>query len=160
MSQDFTTVISVEQSPEEVFKAVTDVRAWWSEEIDGGTENVDDVFDYRYEDAHRCKIKVTEVVPSKKIVWRILENHFSFTQDTTEWKDTEVTFDITEMGDKTELRLTHVGLVPEYECYEICSNGWTTYITGSLKNLITTGKGQPNGRGKPQTEDERRLANS
>ncbi len=39
---------------------------------------------------------------------------------------------------------TDVGLVPEYECYGVCSNAWGSDINGRLKNLITTGKGNPN----------------
>ncbi len=50
-----------------------------------------------------------------------------------------------------------MGLVPEYECYDICQNAWSTYIQKSLYSLITTGKGQPNGKDKPQTEDEKKL---
>ena len=42
------------------------------------------------------------------------------------------------------VRFAHLGLVPEYECYTACENGWTQYIRLSLLNLITTGKGQPN----------------
>jgi hypothetical protein len=30
------------------------------------------------------------------------------------------------------------------ECYDPCSNAWGTYINGSLRSLIATGKGQPN----------------
>ena len=34
--------------------------------------------------------------------------------------------------------------MPAYECYDVCSNAWGQYITGSLGKLITTGKGEPN----------------
>jgi hypothetical protein len=46
--------------------------------------------------------------------------------------------------------------VPEYECYDACSDGWSTYIKGSLKDLIMTGKGQPN-VGQAMTYHEREL---
>ena len=46
-------------------------------------------------------------------------------------------------GDKTQLTFTHQGLVPEYECYEICDGAWKMFIGKSLSDLITTGKGQP-----------------
>jgi hypothetical protein len=59
-----------------------------------------------------------------------------------EWTSTECIFEIAKKGDKTEIRFTHVGLVPAFDCFKDCSNGWTFYI-GSLYNLITTGKGQP-----------------
>lgn len=111
---NFTTTFTVDQTPEEVFAAINDVRGWWSEEIKGQTDKVGDEFDYRFEDMPRSKIKIT------------------------------VIFDISKKGDKTEVRLTHQGLVPDYECYDICSDGWGTAINGSLRSLVTTGKGHPN----------------
>jgi hypothetical protein len=94
-TSDFTTSILVEQTPEEAFNAVNNVRGWWSEEIEGNTDQLGDVFQYHYEDVHRCQIKLIEVVPNKKVVWLILDNYFKFTQDETEWKGTTVIFDIT-----------------------------------------------------------------
>lgn len=51
---------------------------------------------------------------------------------------------ITEVDGRTEVRFTHEGLVPEVECYDVCWVAWGGYVTGSLHDLITTGKGQPN----------------
>lgn len=157
-AQDFTTTILVDHSPEEVFKAVQNVRGWWSEEIEGNTAELNDEFDYHYEDVHRCKIKLIEVILNQKIVWFVEQNYFKFTEDKTEWTGTNPTFEINEKDGKTELTFTHFGLVPEYECFEICRDAWTTYIQKSLKSLIETGKGTPNGIGKPQTENEKKLS--
>ena len=33
----------------------------------------------------------------------------NFTEDDTEWKDTDIVFDIARVGGRTELRFTHVG---------------------------------------------------
>jgi hypothetical protein len=156
-ASDFSTVLLVDQNPKEVFRAVTNVRGWWSEEIEGGTEKLNDVFDYHFEDIHLCKIKLIEVVPDKKVVWLVLDNYFKFTKDKTEWIGTKVIFDISQKDGKTELRMTHQGLVPEYECFEICHDAWTNYIQNSLRNLIVSGKGQPNGKEKPRTENEKKL---
>jgi len=141
---DFTTTITVDQTPTEVFNAINNVRGWWSEEIEGSTGKLNDVFLYHYKDIHLCKIKLIEVVPYEKVVWLVLDNHFNFTKDKSEWKDTKIIFDISEKDNKTQLRFTHVGLVPNYECYDICYEAWSNYIQNSLRNLITTGKGQPN----------------
>ncbi|SKC65502.1 SRPBCC family protein [Ohtaekwangia koreensis] len=143
-NQDFTTTLLFDQSPKEVFDAINNVSAWWSEEVEGGTEKVNDVFTYHYKDVHFCKMKLIEVVPETKVVWLVLDNHFSFTIDKSEWKNTEVSFEISRKNDKTQLRFTHIGLVPDYECYDVCKEGWSNYINGSLRDLITTGKGQPN----------------
>jgi uncharacterized protein YndB with AHSA1/START domain len=155
---DFTTTILVHQTPEAVFNAILNPRAWWSEEIEGNTGKLNDEFNYHYEDVHRCKIKLTEVVPDKKLVWLVLENYFKFTQDKTEWTGNKIIFEISEQDNKTLLRFTQEGLVPEYECFEICRGAWTTYIQKSLFNFITTGEGDPNGKDKPQTENEKQLS--
>ncbi|KLT71385.1 SRPBCC family protein [Flavobacterium sp. ABG] len=157
-TQDFTTTLITNHSPEDVFNAITNVRGWWSEEIEGNTAKLNDEFNYHYEDVHHCKIKLTEVIPNQKIVWLIEENYFKFTADEKEWTGTKPTFEITENDGQTALRFTHIGLVPDYECFEICRDSWTNYIQNSLKKLITTGKGQPNGKDKPQTENEKRLS--
>ncbi len=86
------------------------------------------------------------LVPGKKVVWRVLDNYFDFTEDKSEWKDTEISFEIARKGDKTEVRFAHLGLVPEYECFDVCSNACGSYINGSLRSLITTGKGKPTPR--------------
>jgi hypothetical protein len=156
-ASDFTTTLLVDQNPKEVFRAVNNVRGWWSEEIEGGTEKLNDEFTYHFEDIHQCKMKLIEVVPDKKVVWLVLDNYFKFTKDKTEWMGTKVIFEISQKDNKTALRMTHQGLVPEYECFEICRDAWTGYIQNSLRDLIVTGKGQPNGKDKPQTENEKNL---
>jgi uncharacterized protein YndB with AHSA1/START domain len=143
-NQDFTTTITVNQSSKEVFDAINNVRGWWSEQVEGGTTKLNDEFLYHYKDVHIARMKLTELVPNKKVVWLVLNNHFNFTKDKSEWVNTKIIFEISEKNGKTELRFTHQGLVPEYECYNVCFDAWTSYIQGSLKNLITTGKGQPN----------------
>jgi uncharacterized protein YndB with AHSA1/START domain len=155
---DFSTTIIVDQSPAEVFNAITNVRGWWSQEIKGSAANLNDTFTYHYEDIHRCKVKIIEVIPNQKIVWLVEENYFKFTHDKTEWTHTKPTFKISEKNGKTELTFTHFGLVPQYECFDICEEAWTNYIQNSLFKLITTGTGAPNASGKPQTESEKKLS--
>ena len=142
--QNYTTTFTVDQSPAEVFAAINNVRAWWSEEIDGNTDKLGSVYYYHFQDIHRCTIKVTELVSNKKVVWHVLHNDFNFIQDKTEWNDTDIVFEIEKKGDQTELRFTHVGLAPSHECYGVCADAWGTYINGSLRDLIATGQGQPN----------------
>jgi hypothetical protein len=142
--QHFTTSFLVDESPKEVFDAINNVRGWWSEEIEGGTSELNDVFDYQYKDVHICKMKLAEVAPGKKVVWLVLDNYFNFIKDKSEWKNTKVSFEIEQDGDKTKLIFAHFGLTPAYECFDICATAWTQYIQQSLFKLITTGKGQPN----------------
>ncbi len=156
----FKTAIVVNNTPGEVFDAINNVRGWWSEEIEGSTNKINEEWTYHYQDVHRCKIKIVEFIPNKKIVWLVLDNYFSFTKDKDEWKGNQIIFEITGNGNETELQFTQEGLVPEYECYDICQNAWSTYIQKSLYSLITTGTGQPNGKDKPQTDDEKKMTAS
>jgi uncharacterized protein YndB with AHSA1/START domain len=142
--QSLTLAFTVDQTPEEVFAAINNVRGWWSGEIDGRTDKLGEEWTYHYKDVHRTTQKITEFVPGKKVVWHVLDAQLNFVKDKTEWNGTDIVFEITPKDDKTELRFTHVGLVPAFECYGGCSGAWGFYINDSLRNLIIAGKGQPN----------------
>lgn len=140
----FTTSFNVNQTPKEVFQAIQDFRAWWSMEIEGKTNVLNEIFFYHYKDVHLCKIKLIEQITDKKLVYLVTENQFNFTQDQSEWVNTKLIFEIELQGTSTQLTFTHEGLIPTYECYQVCEDAWTSYIQGSLNSLITTGTGKPN----------------
>ena len=154
--QNFTRTLTVNQTPEEAFAAINNVRGWWSEDITGDTDKMGSEWRYRYKDVHLCHLKIEELTPNKKVVWQVLDNYFSFTKNKAEWTGTKIVFDIKTKGDKTEVQFTHVGLVPEEECYAACSEGWSTYVNHSLRDLIAKGEGHPN-VGKAMTNFERTL---
>lgn len=140
----YTTSFTVDQTPEEVFAAINKVRGRWSGQIDGDTDKLGAEFTYRYKDLHDSTQKITAMVPGRKVAWHIVDAHIAFVDDKTEWKGTDIVFEIARTGDKTEVRFTHVGLIPAFECYGECSNAWGFYVNGSLRSLIKTGKGEPN----------------
>lgn len=142
-TSDFTTSITVAQAPEAAFAAINNVPGWWSGKIEGITDKTGAEFTYRYENLHYSKQKVAELVPGKKVVWLVTDSSLNFVKDKTEWNGTKISFEISKKGDKTEVRFTHLGLVPERECFEACSDGWTTLIKENLRSLITKSKGKP-----------------
>jgi hypothetical protein len=142
-NQNYSISLSVDQSPEQVFNAINNVRGWWSGEIEGETGKLGAEFTYRYQNLHRSKQKITELVSNEKVVWHVSDSSLSFLKDKSEWTGTDIVFDVHAKGGKTEIRFTHVGLAPEIECYSSCSNAWGMLVSGNLRKLITTGKAQP-----------------
>ncbi|MBL7717763.1 MAG: SRPBCC domain-containing protein [Flavipsychrobacter sp.] len=139
---DFSTALLVDQTPEEVFNAVTNVRGWWSglfaESFEGNTEKLHDEFSfYAGEGAHYSKQKLVEVVPNEKVVWLVTDGALTFVEKQDEWIGTKVIFNIAKKGDKTQLIFTHEGLTPEIECYDSCAPAWTQYVQTKLLSLIT-----------------------
>jgi uncharacterized protein YndB with AHSA1/START domain len=142
--RNLTYTVVVDQTPEQVFDVIRNVRGWWSKTISGDTHNLHDVFTYEVEGVHKCTMQLIEFIPNQKLVWHVMENWFSFVTDKSEWVDTNVVFNIAEKNGKTEIRFTHVGLTAHDECFDVCHSAWGGYITVSLRNLIETGTGNPN----------------
>jgi hypothetical protein len=82
------------------------------------------------------------MIPDQKVVWLVTESRINFVEDKDEWTGTKIIFEISKKDNKTQVRFTHLGLHPEVECYDSCSNAWGQLIQQSLYSLITTGEGQ------------------
>lgn len=141
-AKNFTTTIEVVKSAKEVFNDINNVSAWWHGKVDGTATKLNDEFTYRMKEVHFSKQKVVEFVPYKKVVWFITDSHLNFIEDKNEWTGTKVSFEITELNNKTQVHFTHTGLTPDVECYGACTNGWSQIIHQSLFSLITSGKGK------------------
>jgi hypothetical protein len=142
---DFTTTFLVEKSPKEVFDIIKDVRGWWSglyeETFEGKSDQLYDEFSFLAGGGmHYSKQKLIELIPAKKIVWLVTDSKLTFLSDETEWTDTKICFEISQEGDKTEVRFTHLGLTPMIECYGQCSAGWNGYLQEKLLPLLNGAK--------------------
>jgi len=150
MSTSLTLTFTVDRTPEDTFAAINDVRGWWSgppaptePQIEGRTDRLGEEFSYLVTDVHYSKFRITELVPGSRIAWLVLDSRLTFIADQEEWTGTTVTFDLTEHDGRTQVVFTHVGLVPEHECYDVCDDAWSSYILGNLRRLIETGSKDP-----------------
>lgn len=143
-SKDYSATFLVDTTPDSAFDAINNVRGWWSGDIAGDTDKLGAEFTYRVPDVHYCKMRIAQFIPGKRVVWQVLDSDISYTGSRTEWTGTSISFEISPQGGKTEVRFTHIGLVPAYECYRDCSNAWGSLIHGNLRQLIATGQDQPN----------------
>ena len=141
--ESFTLAFLTDQAPDEVFDAINNVRGWWSGDIDGDTDRVGAEFTYRHGSVHRSRQRVTSLVPDRRVAWNVLDSDLDFLKHRNEWDGTNIVFDVSKKMGKTEVRFTHIGLVPEFACYDTCSSAWGALINGNLRRLIATGEVQP-----------------
>ena len=140
--QDYTATILVEATANKVFQSINEVTAWWTENIEGRSEKLNDVFIIHFGEAF-VAMKIVESIPGRKIVWDVTDCYLHWLADKKEWKETQIVFEISAEGDATRIQFTHVGLEPQVECYDGCGKGWDQYFKGSLAKLINEGEGLP-----------------
>lgn len=141
--QNYTAAIEVKAPAEKAFKSINNVSEWWSENLEGGSHDLNDVFTIHFSGNNFVTHKIVEFAPDKKVVWQVTDCYLEWLTDKKEWQNTKMSFEITTKDNSTQISFTHIGLVPEVECYDMCIKGWDQYVKGSLLKLITEGEGQP-----------------
>jgi hypothetical protein len=141
--QNYTATIEAEVPAKKVFESINNVSEWWVENLVGSSHKLDDVFTIHFSGNNFATHKIVEFVPGQKVVWLVTDCYLEWLTDKTEWTNTKMSFEILTNGNKSQIRFTHIGLIPEIECYDMCVKGWDQYVKGSLLKLITEGKGQP-----------------
>ena len=144
-TQNYSAAITVNTTANEAFKAINNVPGWWSENTEGSSENLNDIFTVHFGEPF-VTFKIIEVVQDQKVVWLVTDCYLPWLNDKTEWNGTKVSYEISANNNSTQIDFTHIGLVPGIECYDSCVKGWDQYFKGSLFELITAGKGVPQRR--------------
>lgn len=148
----YQSSIVVNTSAAEIFTCLTTkIREWWTESTEGSAKNSNDWFTVRF--GHTFKaFEVEEIISDKKIIWKCIDAWIDMPalQNKSEWQGTKIVWEMYPENGATKLEMTHYGLTPSFECYEMCENGWIQFLS-SLKNLLTTGKGSPHKKAAPIT---------
>ena len=142
--QSYSTEILISAKPESVYKTITkDIDKWWTELSNQAVQNGDQLT-VRFEKTTSWVMTVSEAFPNRSLVWKVVEANHDLDElvEKDEWKETTIKWEIAENETGSKVTLTHQGLVPVLECYEICHAGWGFFL-GSLKSYLETGKGYP-----------------
>jgi len=139
-----TTVLLVPGSEKKIYDSLTaKIDEWWTEDFAGPATNITNKFTVRFGETVKT-FQVEELSSNKKIVWSCVDSYINVPdlKNKSEWTGTRIAWEIFPENEHTKLVLTHFGLTPALECYEICEKGWAQYLD-SLKKLVTEGKGVP-----------------
>jgi hypothetical protein len=148
--KDYTATISANITPKEALVKISSVSDWWTRSFKGQAQKPGDTFTVRFGETF-VDFKVIEVISEKKVVWQVSACNLHWIKNKTEWTNTQVVRDVSPEDRATRVRMTHVGLVPEVECYDSCKKGWNFYVGESLLKLLTQNKGLPDEQGKKQS---------
>lgn len=140
--KDFHTAITVNASAEEALEKINQVNKWWAKKVKGNAQKLNDEFTVDFGKTF-VDFQVSELIPGKKVVWKVTDCNLDWIQNKKEWKGTEVVFEILGEKDTTKIEFTHLGLHPDAECYNDCKVGWNEHVGGSLAKLINEGAGTP-----------------
>lgn len=137
--------ISAHLAPREVTEKINRLNAWWAGNFEGSAQKLDDVFTLRFGETW-VTFKVVEMVAERRIEWEVIDCCLHWLADKTEWNNTYLVWDLAAQKNSTQVDFTHVGLIPEVECYNECRKGWDFYIKESLAKWLTENRGLPHGR--------------
>lgn len=142
---NFQYEMLVDASVEKVFSSLTkEIPLWWTEMFEGHSDTIDDLFTVRFGPSVFKTMLVQELNINKRIVWLVTDNLIDVPElkNKREWLNTKVIWELTKENGNTLIRLTHVGLNHDIECYDMCSVGWQQFCT-SLKSYIEKRVGMP-----------------
>lgn len=142
----YRTNVSIKANSAVVFNAIThSIQEWWGN-TDSAVSKLGDEFTISFDNTF-WKFKISEFEPNSRIVWNCIDAkhiHTGYDEIEKEWIGTSVEWNLEEKSeDETLLYFMHNGLVPELNCYEICTPAWESFVAESLKSFVETGKRMP-----------------
>jgi hypothetical protein len=139
---DYRNSISAPVTADDAYDKIARVNEWWAKDFTGSARNFGDKFTVRFGETF-VDFEISEAIPCEKVVWKVTDCYLEWIDHKTEWNGTSVVFEISSRDALTTVTITHEGLVPEFECYNDCRDGWNGHIDNSLLNFLTQGNGQP-----------------
>ena len=140
---DYQTNFSTTASRQQILRALTaEIANWWTADFTGSAKAAGDSFTVRF--GKTFKTFVVKEASESGVSWTCTDAFISMPKlaRKDEWKGTTIRWTMAADGERTRLTMTHEGLSPAVECYEVCEQGWNAFA-GSLKDWVEAGKGKP-----------------
>lgn len=139
--------VSISASAPVVFAALTTpegLRGWWTATCDVGS-GVGRLSTFRFGQTYKV-MQIESLQPNTEVRWKCIDGHIHSPgrlTKTNEWIGTTMVFRLEPRSPSgTLLYFEHVGLTPQIQCYDICTQGWGHFL-GSLRQYAETGTGTP-----------------
>jgi uncharacterized protein YndB with AHSA1/START domain len=129
--------LTIKTTADKIFHALTNeegLKGWWAKDTTAKPE-VGFVNVFTFGSKYRNEMKVTKIVPNKKVEWQCINS-------VEEWVNTTLSFDLEEKDGKTILRFRHSSWAAATDFFAHCSYDWAIFMR-SLKLLCETGTGTP-----------------
>ena len=129
--------VAAKSSPKNTYRALSTregLAGWWTTDTQGSFD-VGGVIQFRFGDRGYIEMKVLELDPARRVLWRVVGGP-------PDWIGSTVSFDLTEEDDFTVIRFKHQGWKEPIEFMHHCSTKWALFLM-SMKSLVETGKGAP-----------------
>jgi len=142
---DYTRNIVVLSTPNAAYKALTsEFDKWWTLDTDS-LSTVGDTIKFKFDTTYWV-MRANTLSPNYIELECIEAHHIHDGLPSSilkEWEGTKLKWEIQEQDGNTKISLTHEGLIPSLDCFEICKEGWDYFFVTSLKKYLNEGKGSP-----------------
>ncbi|RWY53914.1 SRPBCC family protein [Mucilaginibacter gilvus] len=141
---DYKKSISVNNSADEVYKALTEhIQDWWSDDFSGAAAQNGDQYNIAFGETKKT-FEIADAIPGQQVVWVCLKAYIDMDtlKKKDEWVGTRIIWTIASEATGTTLTMLHEGLNQTIECYDVCEPGWNYFIQ-SLYTFLATGTGTP-----------------
>ena len=130
--------VEIEASPEKLYQALTEqtgLSAWWTKTETTAKEGSIASFLFGPNGEHRCDMKITKLVPNKRVEWQCTAGP---------WVNTSgFSFEIKPIERGAVVLFANRGWAEPSEFFMHCNCKWGFFLGVSLKNYLETGTGKP-----------------
>ena len=125
-NQDYSLSISAPVSASDAYDKIARVSEWWAKDFKGSAGNSGDMFTVRFGETF-VDFQITEAVPGRKVVWHVTNCHLPWLTGQDRVERHECRLRGFRRPERDDCDLTHEGLVPEVECFELASRAGTIF---------------------------------